>query len=494
MKVSKDFLWGGATASFQFEGGFKEDGRGMSTHDFETDGSIDYPRGNTYMMSDGTTGRARSSFFNAESLPEGSIPTILENEYYPSHKAVDFYHHYKEDIALMAEMNYNVFRFSISWSRIFPTGLEEEPNESGLKFYDNVIEELAKYEIEPLITICHDEMPVELALKYNGWSGRETIDAYLRLCNVLFKRYGTKCRYWLTFNEINAIRGFASCGTHSAKDEVHYQAVHHMFLASAKAVKLGHEIMPNSQFGAMYALSEIYPATCKPEDMLAHMQFRRESLFFIDVMARGYYPSYTEQLLARRTTKIILEDNDANILKEGTLDFISFSYYRSCTVSAQSQFNVIGGDPNPYLKNTEWGWPIDALGLRYCLNEIYDRYQKPLFIVENGLGAVDQLEEDGRIHDDYRIKFLRDHLIEMIKAIEIDKIPVLGYTMWGCIDLVSLSTGEMKKRYGNIYVDMDDKGNGSLKRIKKDSFYWMKEVIATQGESLWKEEGKSYGL
>lgn len=490
MKVSKDFLWGGATASFQFEGCYNENGRGMSTHDFETDGNLENPRGNTYKLPDGTTGKARSSFFNAESLPDGAIPTILENEYYPSHKAVDFYHHYKEDIALMAGMNYNVYRFSISWSRIFPTGFEEKPNEEGLKFYDDVICELKKYNIEPLITICHDEMPVALALKNNGWFGRETIDEYLKYCKVLFERYGNSCRYWLTFNEINAVRGFASCGTHSADDKIHYQAAHHMFLASALAVKLGHKMMPNSQFGAMYALSEIYPATCKPEDIFRHMQCRRESLFFIDVMARGYYPSYTDDLLNRRHTKIDMHEGDAEILKNGTLDYISFSYYRSCTVSADSNFNVIGGDQNPYLESTEWGWPVDALGLRYCLNEIYDRYQKPLFIVENGLGAVDKVEEDGTINDDYRIKFLQEHLKEMIKAIEIDKVPVLGYTMWGCIDLVSLSTGEMKKRYGNIYVDMDDKGNGTLRRIPKKSYYWMKEVISTNGECLWIGEEK----
>ncbi|MDO4175234.1 MAG: family 1 glycosylhydrolase [Eubacteriales bacterium] len=486
MKVNDGFLWGGATASFQFEGGYQEDDRGMSTHDYETDGCLEHPRGNTYKMPDGSTGKARSSFFHAESLPEGAVPTLLKSEYYPSHQAVDFYHHYKEDIALMAGMHYNVFRFSISWSRIFPTGLEDEPNEAGLQFYDNVIAELKKYNIEPLITICHDEMPIALALKYNGWYGRETIDAYLKYCKALFHRYKDSCRYWLTFNEINAVRGFASCGTHSSKDHIHYQAVHHMFLASAKAVAIGHEIMPGSQFGAMYALSEIYPATCKPEDIFRHMQCRRESLFFIDVMSRGYYPSYTEDLLTRRHAKIEMYPEDEEILKKGTLDYISFSYYRSCTVSAQSDFNVIGGDPNPYLKNTDWGWPIDALGLRYCLNEIYDRYQKPLFIVENGLGAADTLEEDGTVNDDYRIDFLRDHLKEMIKAIVIDKVPVLGYTMWGCIDLVSLSTGEMKKRYGTVYVDMDDKGNGTLKRYPKKSYYWMKNVIDTNGESLWK--------
>ncbi len=388
----------------------------------------------------------------------------------------------------MAGMNYNVFRFSISWPRIFPTGLEEEPNEAGLKFYDDVIDELAKYGIEPLITICHDELPAELALKTGGWSSREVIDAYIRYCRVLFERFGHKCRYWLTFNEINAVRGLASCGTHSSADQVHYPAVHNMFVASAKAVILGHEMMPGSQFGAMYALSEIYPATCHPEDMWRHMNARRESLFFIDVMARGYYPSYTKRLLADRHVSFTPPAEDAEILRKGVLDYISFSYYRSCVVGRDSKFNVIGGDPNPYLEKTDWGWPIDPLGLRYCLNEIYDRYQKPLFIVENGLGAVDVVEDDGTVNDTYRIDFLRDHLKEMIKAIEIDQIPVLGYTIWGNIDLVSLSTGEMRKRYGNIYVNMDDKGNGSLRRIPKKSYDFMKEVIASDGEILFDEE------
>jgi 6-phospho-beta-glucosidase len=401
---------------------------------------------------------------------------------------VDFYHHWKEDIALMAQMHFNVFRFSICWSRIFPTGLEETPNEEGLRFYQDVIDELEKNGMQPLITICHDELPAVLAAKYNGWSGRETIDAYLKYCKVLFERFGRQCKYWLTFNELNAVRGYASCGTSSVDDQTHYNAVHHMFLASAQAVKMGHEMMPGSQFGTMYALSEIYPATCKPEDMFRHMQCRRESLFFIDVMARGYYPSYTGDLLGRRGVTLHTQPGDDKILAEGCLDFVSFSYYRSCTVSTETKFNTIGGDPNPYLESTPWGWPIDPTGLRYCMNEIYDRYQKPIFIVENGLGAVDQVEADGSVQDDYRIKYLTDHLRAMMQAIVEDGVQCLGYTMWGAIDLVSLSTGEMKKRYGFIYVDMDDKGNGTLQRSKKKSFDWMRGVIDSNGACLWDAE------
>lgn len=484
-KLPDDFLWGGATADFQFEGGFNEGGRGLLSHDYETDGSNLNPRHHTMRMPDGTIIKPSSSFILADDVPDEAVPVFLEDEYYPSHKAVDFYHHYKEDIALMAEMGFNVFRFSICWSRIFPTGDEEKPNEEGLKFYHDVIDEMAKYNMEPLITICHDELPMHLVLKYDGWSSRHTIDAYLKYCRVLFEEYGDKCHYWLTFNEINAVRGFGPCGTRKSDGQIRYQAAHHMFVASAKAVILGHQMMPGSMFGTMYAMSEIYPATCKPEDVFAHMQMRRENWYFIDIMGRGYYPSYSEDLLRRRgCDHIEMEEEDEEILKEGQLDFISFSYYRSTIVKeGDKQFNV-GGSPNPYLKSTDWGWPVDPLGLRYCMNEIYDRIQKPIFIVENGLGAVDIPDENGNINDDYRIEYMRDHLKEMINAITIDKVPCLGYTMWGPIDLVSLSTGEMKKRYGFIYVDMDDKGNGTLKRTKKKSFEWYKKVIASNGEDL----------
>ena len=489
MKLPDTFLWGGATADFQFEGGFGEGKRGLITHDYETDGSVDHPRHITLKMPDGSYAEACSSFMKAESFPDGAVPWLYVDRYYPSHKAVDFYHHWKEDIDLMSQMHFNVFRFSICWSRIFPTGLEEQPNEEGLKFYQQVIDELIKKGMEPLITICHDELPAVLAEKYDGWSSREMIGLYLKYCKVLFERFGGQCRYWLTFNEINAVRGYASCGTTGADDQTHYNAVHHMFLASALAVKMGHEMMPGSQFGAMYALSELYPATCRPEDMFRYMQCRRESLFFIDVMARGYYPAYTDDLLGRRgVTLQTFQSGDDKILLEGTLDFVSFSYYRSCTVGAGSKFNVIGGDPNPYLQSTPWGWPIDPLGLRYCMNEIYDRYQKPVFIVENGLGAIDQVEPDGTIQDDYRVNYLRDHLRAMMEAILVDGVDCLGYTMWAPIDLVSLSTGEMKKRYGFVYVDMNDKGAGTLQRTKKESFYWIRKVIDTNGEFLWSHD------
>ena len=286
MKVPDTFLWGGATADFQFDGGYLEDGRGLSTHDFETDGSVEHPRCITYKLPDGTVGEVRSSFLNPESLPDGAVPYLDERFYYPSHKAVDFYHHWKEDLALLAGMGCNVYRFSVCWSRIFPTGEEDTPNEAGLAFYDRIIDEMIRLGMEPLITIHHDELPEYLAEQYDGWSSRHTIECYVKYCKVLFEHYGKKCRYWLTFNEINTVRGFAACGTHKCDNQTHYNAVHNMFLASARAVRLGHEMMPGSMFGAMYASSAIYPATCKPEDVFAHMRQRRETYYFIDTIYR----------------------------------------------------------------------------------------------------------------------------------------------------------------------------------------------------------------
>lgn len=484
-ELPKGFLWGGATADFQYEGGFDEGGRGLLSHDYETDGSQENPRHHTMQMPDGSIINPRSPFFYADPVPKEAQPVFLEDEYYPSHRAVDFYHHYKEDIALMAGMGFNVFRFSICWSRIFPTGEEETPNEEGLAFYDDVINEMAKYGMEPLITICHDELPMHLALKYDGWSSRHVIDCYVKYCKTLFERYGNRCRYWLTFNEINAVRGFGPCGTRQSEGQDRYQAAHHMFVASARAVKLGHEMMPNSQFGAMYAMSELYPATCKPEDVFHRLQERRENWYFIDIMGRGYYPRYAKEIWRRRGVKeIVFAADDEELLREGQLDFISFSYYRSNTTKAGDDWFNVGGSTNPYLKETPWGWPVDPLGLRHVMNEIYDRIQKPIFIVENGMGAIDELDENGIVQDDYRIDYLRDHLQAMADAIIIDGVECLGYTMWGPVDLVSLSTGEMKKRYGFIYVDMDDKGNGSLKRTPKKSYAWMKEIIASNGAKL----------
>lgn len=483
----ENFLIGGATADFQFEGGFGEDGHLPSSHDYETNGSMGHPRHHTFRMPDGTIVKPNSSFILAEDVPEGAEPVFLDDEYYPSHQAVDFYHHYKEDIKLMAGMGFNVYRFSISWSRIYPTGEEAEPNEAGLAFYDRVLDELEKYGIQPLITICHDEMPMNLALKYDGWKSRKLIDFYLKYAKTLFERYGKRCKYWLTFNEINAVRGFGPTGVRKASGKDRYQAAHNMFVASAKAVLMGHEMMPGSKFGTMYAMSLVYAATCKPEDQFHSFQQLRENWYFIDIMGRGKYPRYAEMILNHHGVSLVdieMAPDDEDVLNAGQLDFISFSYYRSNTVKAGDEWFNVGGSPNPYLEKTPWGWGVDPLGLRYTMNMIYDRIQKPIFIVENGIGAIDEPDENGYVEDDYRIDYLNDHLKAMLDAIVIDKVPCIGYTMWGPIDLVSLSTGEMKKRYGFIYVDMDDLGNGSLKRIPKKSYNWMKETIASRGQNL----------
>ena len=463
MSLPKNFLWGGATAANQYEGGWNEGGRGKSSDVVITNGTHTEPRCITFVNKSGE--KVKAPMFVGADYQDVDHFECFDDCLYPNHEATDFYHHYKEDIALMAEMGFNVFRFSICWSRIYPLGDEEIPNEEGLKFYDEVISELEKHHMEPLITICHDEMPMHLALKYGGWSNRYVIDCYVKYCKTLFERYGKRCKYWLTFNEINAVRGFGPCGTRESDGKVRYQADHHMFVASAKAVILGHQMMPGSMFGAMYAMSELYPATCKPEDMFKRLQARRENWYFIDTMARGYYHPYAKSVWKHH-------------------GFVSFSYYRSNTVKKDDPWFNVGGSSNPYLENTPWGWPVDPLGLRHCMNEIYDRIQKPIFIVENGMGAIDQADENGYVEDDYRIDYLQKHLSAMADAINEDGVECLGYTMWAPIDLVSLSTGEMKKRYGFIYVDMDDKGNGTLKRTKKKSFNWMKHIIETNGKAL----------
>ena len=476
----KDFLWGGATADFQYEGGFNEDGRGLLSHDFETTGSATKERQITIQLKDGT----RSTVGTRRSFTDGAEAKLYSDVYYPSHQATDFYHHWQQDIDLMAEMGFTTYRFSITWTRIYPTGEEDQPNQAGLDFYDKVIDYLLKYGITPIVTICHDELPAYLCKHYDGWSSRHTIDCYVKYATTLMEHFKNRVQYWITFNEINAVSGYAQIGTHKQDHQTHYQAVHHMFVASARAIEAGRKIDAKFQFGTMYALSEIYPATCKPEDIFAGMRKRRESLFFSDVMCRGKYPNYSQEIFERKQVTLKIEPDDLRLIRDNTLDYIAFSYYRSTIADSTSSFDIMGGDPNPYLETTEWGCPVDPLGLRTALNELYDRYQKPLIVIENGLGMLDKVEADGSIHDDYRKKYLSDHLKQIRDAITIDQIPCFGYTMWGNTDLVSLGTGEMKKRYGFVYVDMDDEGHGSLNRSRKDSFYWIKNVIATDGADL----------
>ena len=480
------FLWGGATAATQYEGGYNEGGRGLSTNDFLTGGSLTQARKVSCRMADGSI----ALFDREEEIPDEAVGFIVPELYYPSQKATDFYHHYKEDIALMAQMNFKCFRLSISWTRIFPLGgiPGEEPNEEGLKFYEDVFKECQKYKIEPLVTMFHFENPAYLADHYNGWADRFTLECFLRYCETLFKRYQTFVKYWIPINEINVLRGYSRLGCRKNDAQSRYQAMHHLFLANAGAVKLGHKISADFKIGCMLALSGLYPATCKPADVMGTLEYRRRALFFSDVMVRGYYPSYSATLFAQLGVTLKSMPGDKDLLQAYKSDFLAFSYYRPTVYeTGMLQETDTGGQmgrKNPYLNSSSWGWPIDALGLRYVLNELYDRYQIPLWVVENGLGAEDELKPSGQIHDDYRIAYLREHIKEMKKAICQDGVDLMGYTSWGCIDLVSSGTGEMKKRYGYVYVDVDDKGNGSFQRIKKDSFYWYQQVIQSNGEDL----------
>ncbi len=478
------FLIGGATSDWQYEGGFGEGGRGLLTVDFATDGDQQHPRQITWKDAEGRRGETHWE----HALPEGVVPTMFEDQYYPSHRAVDFYHHYEEDISLMAEMGFTVFRFSTCWARVIPTG-EGPVNEEGLDFYEKVVDCCLAHHIEPLITICHDEMPLELAQKYDGWHGRETIDCYVRYATALFDRLKGKVKYWLTFNEPNALAGFAMLGVTDQSEQVYWQSMHHLFVASAKVVQIGHALMPDAQFSTMYAMSEIYPGSCKPGDVFCAYQKRREQYLLIDVMSRGAYPRFAHQIFSDAGVEVKMELGDEKILAAGTLDFVSFSYYRSTVAYAGDTWHRLGGTPNPLCsEKTPWGWAVDPLGLRYCMNELYDRYQKPVFVVENGMGAIDEFDPDGACHDVYRMKYLAQHLQAMKDAMDIDQVPCLGYTMWGPVDLVSRSTGEMAKRYGFVAVDMDDKGRGTLARSRKDSFFWFKKVLASWGADLSVDE------
>lgn len=488
-KFPENFLWGGATAANQIEGGFYETGKGVSTADCCTRGSRTKSREITYKTGEGNIETLSLSQIDA---PEGVIFDCYEGYDYPSHNGIDFYHHYQDDIALFAEMGFKVFRMSINWTRIFPLGFEEEPNEAGLKFYEDVFKELRKYDIEPLVTLSHYETPVELTNKWGAWADRRTIDCWLRYVRTVFSRYKYLVKYWLTFNEINCVflNGWMAAGVPSSDLQILAVTAHHQLLASAITVKEAHKINSDFKIGNMITYSSYYPHTCNPDDVMASWKKANNTYFFADVQCRGYYPNYKIIEYERLGIKLVITEDDKDILREGTVDFLSFSYYMSSCVSADQSVsskqggNLVRGIKNPYLESSEWGWQIDPVGLRVALNHLYDRYQKPLFIVENGLGAVDTIEQDGTINDDYRINYLEAHIKEMSKAINEDGVDLLGYTPWGCIDLVSASTGEMAKRYGFIYVNYHDDGNGDGARRRKKSFDWYKRVIATNGESL----------
>lgn len=477
MKFPDNFLWGGAVAAHQCEGGWNADGKGIGVPDVITNGS--------------------------HSVPRRIEPSLNPDLLYPTHEAIDFYHRYEEDIALFAEMGFKVFRLSINWPRIFPGGEEAEPNEKGLAFYDKVFDCCRRHGMEPLVTISHYELPYALVEKYNGWADRRLIALYMKYCEVIFERYQDKVKYWLTFNEINCgtlftgtsiaistIQGYTGPSLEAPGTlQTRYQALHHQFVASARAVNYAHERYPQFKMGNMIAFLPDYPYTCNPDDVLeTQRHMRMVNWFCSDVQVRGKYPSYSRRFFAENKVEIKMEPGDLEELRKGTVDFYTFSYYMTFCVSTDPAVdsttgNLLGGAKNPYLKASDWGWQIDPKGLRWTLNEIYDRYQIPLMVVENGLGAHDVKAEDGKIHDEYRIDYLRQHIEQMGEAIA-DGVELMGYTPWGCIDLVSLSTGEMAKRYGFVYVNKFDDGTGDLSRERKDSFYWYQKVIATNGSDL----------
>ena len=470
MTFPKNFLWGGAVSANQCEGAYLEGGKGLSIIDV---------------------------------LPNGvhSTPTakVEEDVYYPSHEAVDFYHRFREDLGYMKELNFNVFRISIAWTRIYPTGMEEEPNEEGLKFYDQLIDEIIENGMTPLVTISHFDTPLYLSQMYNGWESRELIPLFEKYCRTVFNRYQDKVKYWIVFNEINNVHTmpYAASGIRVDKAEnedeslrMRYQAAHHMFVANALAVKLGHEINSDSQIGCMLSFSGTYPNSSDPKDVFANLELEQRSYFFADVMMKGAYPYYTEKLLGKTFAELEILDEDLELISAYTNDYLSFSYYRSTTIKegvmTTGHTGGIKGIDNPFLGTTPWGWQIDPLGIRIVLNKLYDRYGKKLFIVENGLGADDRLEEvngQKRINDPYRVDYIRKHIEALAGALE-DGVEIIGYTYWGPFDIVSAGTGEMRKRYGFVYIDKDNEGNGTLERIKKDSFYWMKKVVASNGRDL----------
>ncbi len=479
MAFKSGFLWGGATAANQCEGAWDADGKGVSCSDICTGGKL----GQSKMIT----------------------PVLQESTFYPSREAIDHYHRFREDIALFAEMGFKCYRFSIAWTRIFPNGDESEPNEAGLKHYEEVIDECLKYGIEPLITLSHYEVPFGLTRKCNTWTSREMIGYFINYCRAVFTRYKGKVKYYLTFNEINAgtsiMGAFLSQGILNDLEnptpfmgqpdipQQRFQGLHHQFIASALAVKLAHEIDPDCKVGNMMIYSASYPFTCNPDDVLKNQAYNHMKNYFCsDVQCREYYPAYMDRYFEENGIRIEKQPGDEEILRAGTVDFLTFSYYMSSCQSAdpaqkRGAGNIIGGVPNPYLPTSEWGWQIDPKGLRYALNELYDRYQIPLMVVENGLGAKDTIEEDGSIRDDYRIDYLRQHIQQMGEAVK-DGVDLMGYTPWGCIDLVSASTGEYAKRYGFIYVERYDDGTGDFSRRKKKSFDWYKKVIASNGEDL----------
>ena len=483
MSFPQGFFWGGALAANQAEGAWNVDGKGPSVADVAT------YKPNTDVK-DYAAHNAMSDDKIAAAMADPSDAA------YPKRRGIDFYHHYKEDLALFAEMGFTMLRVSIAWTRIFPTGEEAKPNEKGLQFYEDLFTEMRRLGIEPLVTLSHYEMPLALATKYNGWVDRRVIDCFTKFCHVCFVRYKHLVKYWLTFNEVDSIirHPFTTAGIIPSRVpadkmlQTCYQALHHQLVASALVVKDCHEIIPGSQVGCMLTKLTTYARTCAPDDELATQAKTLENLFYADVHVWGEYPRLILKMFQRKGIHIEMQPGDAAILKEGCVDFVSCSYYMTMTESVdpnaeRTPGNTVLGVKNPYLPTSDWGWQIDPKGLRYSLIELYDRYRKPLMVVENGLGAKDVVEADGSIHDSYRIDYFRQHIAQMREAVD-EGVELLAYTSWAPIDLISASTNQMSKRYGFIYVDQDDEGHGTLARSRKDSFYWYQKVIATNGEDL----------
>ncbi|KIZ53780.1 6-phospho-beta-glucosidase [Bacillus safensis] len=479
---SDNFLWGGATAANQIEGAYLEGGKGLSTSDFAA------------YKDPYAQGKVNNFTFDVSSAELNKYKESPDAFDFPKRRGIDFYHRYEEDIALFAEMGFKVFRLSISWARIFPTGLEDKPNEEGLAFYDKVFDECAKYGIEPLVTMSHYEMPITLTEKYNGWMSRELVPLFEKYARAILERYKNKVKYWITFNEMNMNLNSLYTGAGILEDLVDhklqaaYQASHHQFVASALTVKAAKEIIPDVQIGCMINQIEAYAKTTKPEDQLQAVKSNQLNMFYPDVQARGEYPTYMVKYFADNQIKLDIKEQDEQILKEGTVDFVAISYYMSHVAEAREDAAELAGTfdspiKNEHLELSQWDWPIDPMGLRISLIKLYDRYQKPLFVCENGLGARDTLTQDGKVHDDYRIDYLKKHIEQMKEAVK-EGVDLMGYTPWGCIDLISCGTSQMTKRYGLIYVDQDDQGNGTLNRYRKDSFFWYKNVIASNGEDL----------
>lgn len=481
-KFPKNFMWGGATAANQIEGAYNIGGKGLSTSDYAA------------YKDPYAGGKVNNFTFNVTSKELEAYMTTPEKYLFPKRWGINFYEKYKEDIALFAEMGFKVFRLSISWARIFPTGLETSPNEEGLKFYDKVFDECLKHNIQPLVTMSHYEMPIVLTQKYNGWVDRTLVELFERFARVILERYKDKVKHWITFNELNMCLNSLYTGAGVLEDlvenkrEASFQASHHQFLASALAVKACKEIIPDAKIGCMINQLETYARTTKPEDQLQALKANQINMFYPDVQARGEYPSYMTRYFVENNINIKTLPEDDQILKEGKVDFVAISYYMSqVTEASENAAEFMGAFESPikneYLKLSQWNWPIDSIGLRISLIKLYDRFRLPLFVCENGLGAVDKIDDDGKIHDDYRIDYIKEHIVQMKEAIS-DGVELMGYTTWGCIDLISCGTSQVSKRYGFIYVDLDNEGKGSMERIKKDSFDWYKKVISSNGEVL----------